>query len=350
MPPILQPRPEDQTYLRRLGWTIVVAAALIVIWRASDLLLLAFGSVIGSIVFTSAARLLRRLGVRNATAALLGGIALVLAVIGAVTWLGAVQFGQQIGGMLQNLPATLNRIETALSATVVGHSLVQAVNAAAGGGAIGNHVGKFALAGGKFVLNLLIVVVGSIFIALNPAPYLRGLILLTPPKTRPAMERALGEVSSALRLWLKLKLFAMVLMTVLISASFWFAGLQSWAALGLIGGVAEFVPYVGPIVAMLPAIGLAALAGGDVLWRTLIALLIARLAEAYLLTPSLNRKVVAIPPALTLFVILGVGAVFGVYGVFFSGALLVVVFVLIRELYLHDTLGEDIRGVPEEVR
>jgi predicted PurR-regulated permease PerM len=98
---------------------------------------------------------------------------------------------------------------------------------------------------------------------------------------------------------------------------------------------------------MLPAVGLAAAAGGDVLWRTVVAYLFVRIVEAYALTPGLNRSVVKIPPALTLFVILGVGAVFGVYGVFFAGALLVVAFVGVRELYLRDTLGEDIEGLPE---
>ena len=47
---------------------------------------------------------------------------------------------------------------------------------------------------------------------------------------------------------------------------------------------------------------------------------------------------------------LGVGAVFGVYGVFFAGALLVVAFVAVRELYLRDTLGEDLEGLPSDTR
>jgi predicted PurR-regulated permease PerM len=75
-----------------------------------------------------------------------------------------------------------------------------------------------------------------------------------------------------------------------------------------------------------------------------------RVIEAYVLTPWLNREVVKIPPALTLFVILGVGAVFGIYGVFFAGALLVVAFVAVRELYLRDTLGEDLEGLPRDTK
>ena len=350
MRPILQPRPEDQPYLRKLGWTVAIAAALLMVWRASNLLLLAFGAVIGAIVFLSAGRLFMRLGVRHAKLALILGMALVLAIFGGMGWLATVQFGGQFSAMLADLPATLARIERALSTTVVGHTIVEATHATMGGGTIANRVGSFALTGGKFVVNFMIVLIGAMFIAAKPAPYLRGIVLLTPPAGRPAMERALGEVSTALRLWLKQKLLAMSAMLVLISGGLWLAGLKSWAALGLLGGLSEFVPYVGPTVAMVPAIGLAALAGGHVLWRTLIAFVVIRLIEAYLLTPALNDRVLAIPPALTLFTILGVGAVFGVYGVFFAGALLVVAFVLVRELYLHDTLGEDIEGVPEEVR
>jgi predicted PurR-regulated permease PerM len=188
------------------------------------------------------------------------------------------------------------------------------------------------------------------FIAQNPRPYMHAVVLLTPPNGRPAVEHALAEVATALRLWLKEKLIAMVVMTMLICLGLWVAGLESWAALGLLGGLSEFVPYVGPTVAMIPAIGLAAVAGGDVLWRTMLAYVVVRLIEAYLLTPWLNQQVIKIPPALTMFVILGAGAVFGIYGVFFAGALLVVTFVAVRELYLRDTLGEDLEGLPEDAK
>ena len=43
MPPPFQPRPDDRPYLRRLAWTIAVLLVMAVIWRASNLLLLAVG-------------------------------------------------------------------------------------------------------------------------------------------------------------------------------------------------------------------------------------------------------------------------------------------------------------------
>jgi predicted PurR-regulated permease PerM len=346
MRPVFQPSPEDWPYLRRLGWTILAAAPIVIIWRASNMLLLAFGSVLGAVMFRSAARMIQRV-VRNWHVSLVLGTLLVVGLFGVIAYLLVVQFGAEISGMLGNLPGTVGAVERGLGTTKVGAAIVQAIHAATGGSAIADRLGKLMLGGGEMLINFFIVMVGAMFIAADPRPYKSAVILLTPPSGRAAMEHAIGEISAALRLWLKAKLLAMLAMTVLISGSLWLAGLKSWAALGLLGGLSEFVPYVGPTVAMVPAVGLAAAAGGDLIWRTALAYLFVRVVEAYALTPGLSRSVIKIPPALTLFVILGVGAVFGVYGVFFAGALLVVAYVGVRELYLRDTLGEDIEGLPD---
>ena len=350
MRPVFQPSPEDWPYLRRLGWTILAAAAIVMIWRASNMLLLAFGSVIGAVMFRSAARLVQRAGLRNHRAALVLGTLIVLAFFALIAYLLVVQFGSELSAILSDLPGTIASIEKGLSTTKAGAAIVQATHAATAGAAIANRLGALMLGGGEILVNFLIVMVGAMFIAADPRPYKSAIVLLTPPPGPAAMAHAIGEISAALRLWLKAKLLAMVAMTLVISGALWLAGLNSWAALGLLGGLSEFVPYVGPAVAMLPAIGLAATAGGDVLWHTVVAYLVVRLVEAYALTPGLNRSVVKIPPALTLFVILGVGAVFGIYGVFFAGALLVVAYVGVRELYLRDTLGENIEGLPAKTR
>lgn len=348
MGPPLKPRPEDLPYLRRLGWTIAIAAALLVVWRAADLLLLAFGSVIGAVVFRSAARLFQRIGVRSWKVALPLGILLSLGLLGLVGYLLVVQFGAELAGMVDDLPSIIKTIEGTLSATPVGAAIVRAFESAAGGSAIADRLGQLAGGAAEVALNFVIVIIGALFVAGNPRPYERAAVLLTPPKGRPVVERALGEMKQALRLWLKSKLISMSAMTILIGGSLWLAGLDNWAALGLLGGLSEFIPYVGPALAILPAIGLAATQGGDVLTYTLIAFVTVRVLEAWLITPLVNREVVAIPPALTLFTILGAGAVFGIYGVFFAGALLVVAYVGVRALYLRDTLGEDVDGIPDK--
>lgn len=340
------PPPEDLAFLRRLGWTVLVLGVLLLAWRGANLLFLAFGSVLGAVMFRSAARMFQRLGLRNWTVALGLGTLLVLALFGAIGYLLVVQFGNEIGGMLGNLPGTLHAIEDGLSHTPVGKAVVQAFEAATGGSTIARRLSEVVIGAGEVLVNLVIVIVGALFIAGNPGPYRRGIVLMTPAPARETMDRAIGQMSIALRLWLKSKLISMVAMAVVIGLSLWMAGLQSWAALGLLGGLSEFIPYVGPAVAMLPAVALAAANGGHALPGTILAYVFVRVFEAWVLTPVINRSVVHIPPALTMFTILAVNAVFGVYGIFFAGALLVIAFVGVREFYLRDTLGEEIDGVP----
>ena len=66
------------------------------------------------------------------------------------------------------------------------------------------------------------------------------------------------------------------------------------------------------------------------------------MVQTNFVTPFVTSRVVAIPPAVTVFSIIGIGYVFGIFGLFFSAALLVVIFTLVRSLYLREVLGEDI--------
>ena len=47
----------------------------------------------------------------------------------------------------------------------------------------------------------------------------------------------------------------MTLMGVSIGFGLWLSEVPSAAALGLLAGLSEFIPYIGPTVAMLPALG-----------------------------------------------------------------------------------------------
>lgn len=334
------PRPEDLPYLRRLAWTIVIGAVLLVVWRTAHLLLLVFGSVLGAVIFLALARLLRRAGLRHQRMSLAAAIAIALLLFSLAVWLLSAEFGRQIASLVAGLPQAIADVERTLGQSPVGEALVAAAQAAAGGSTFAELLGTLSLGAGEVALNFVIVLVGAIFIAADPGVYRRGVVLLVAPALRPRADRALAEISHALRRWLQAQLISMASMGLLVTAALRIVGLESWAALGLLAGVSEFIPYVGPTLAMLPALALAFAEGGGKVVEVLLAYVAVRLVQTNFITPLVNRRVIAIPPALTLFVILGAGAVFGFYGMFFAGALLVVAFVGVRELYLRDTLGE----------
>jgi PAS domain S-box-containing protein len=63
--------------------------------------------------------------------------------------------------------------------------------------------------------------------------------------------------------------------------------------------------------------------------------------EGNLLMPLIQQRMVRLPPALTIFAILGFALLFGPLGVLFAAPLLVVGFILVKKLWVRETLDED---------
>jgi predicted PurR-regulated permease PerM len=340
--PRLAPDADDARFLRRLVYVVLAVALVAALVRAGDLLILAFGSMLGAIVIHAVADLYRdhlRLPRRPALAA---AMLSVLATIGLLVWLFAVEFRQQVDVLVEQGPGIVRHYADALGRTPVGAKIVDAVTAAFGGSRVAQDIGGLATGAGELLLNALLCLVGALFFAADPRVYERGFLFLVPPRSRPAAEDALFDVSATLRLWLKAQLIQMTTMGVMVGLGLWAIGVPSAAALGLLTGISEFVPYVGPIAAMLPALGLAAARDPDLVGWTVGVFALVRVVQTNLVTPWVTSRVVAIPPAVTLFAIVAIGYVFGLFGLFFSAALLVVAFTLVRSLYLREMLGVDV--------
>jgi predicted PurR-regulated permease PerM len=114
-------------------------------------------------------------------------------------------------------------------------------------------------------------------------------------------------------------------------------------ALGVLAGLLEFVPFVGPIVAAVPAIAMAFLDSPEkALWVTIAAVVIQQL-ESNLLMPLLMREGLDLPPILTLLAQGAMALLFGFLGVVVAVPLLAAVVVPVKMLYVRDVVGERVR-------
>jgi predicted PurR-regulated permease PerM len=340
--PRLAPDADDARFVRRAILLLLIAGLAAALFKAGDYLILAFGSVLGAIVIHAVAEALRS-HLRVPPKPALGlSIALMLAVIALLVWLFGVEFREQVNVLVTRLPGLAEQLAAYMAQSPVGAKIADAVRAAYAGSRIAQDIGGIVEGAGELILNALLVLVGAIFFALDPKVYERGVLLLLPRSKRAVFEDAFADAASTLKLWLRAQLIQMTSMGVLVGLGLWASGVPSAAALGLLTGLSEFIPYVGPLAAMVPALGLAATAGTGPLVKALVVFAVVRLVQTNLVTPYVTSRVIAIPPAVTLFAILAVGAIFGLFGLFFSAALLVVIFTLVRSLYLRDVLGEDV--------
>jgi predicted PurR-regulated permease PerM len=198
--------------------------------------------------------------------------------------------------------------------------------------------GRAVLSFGNAIVEALVVLFAGIFLAAQPRFYLAGAIKLVPAGRRPLIAEAMTESETALRLWLKGQLIAMTTVGVLTGSGLWLLGLPSALALGLLAGVLEFVPFVGPILAAVPAILLALAVSPDLaLWVALLYFAVQQL-EGYVLTPMVQQYAVDLPGVVLLFSLLGFGILFGALGVLLAAPLTVVTYVLVKRLYVIETL------------
>lgn len=346
----LTPDDRDARFLRRLFMIVAVLALVVVLYKAADLLIVAFGSVLGAVVIRTIDDLLRRRLHLPPRAALGLAITIVLASVGVLIWLFTVQFSSQISALIRALPQLVADGEARLRVSPVGDTIANALRDLYRGSRVAQDLGSIAEGAVSLALNTLLLLVGSVFFALDPAGYRRGILLLIPHDKRDAIADAFDDLSVTLRLWLKTQLIGMIAIGTLTGVGLWIVGVPSPAALGLLAGISEFIPYVGPVAAMLPALGLAATTSTETFVGALLVYAGVRLIQTPFITPYIQQRVISIPPAVTLFAIIGIGLVFGVFGLFFSAALLVASYSLINSLYLREVIGEDVlpgrRGDP----
>jgi predicted PurR-regulated permease PerM len=120
-----------------------------------------------------------------------------------------------------------------------------------------------------------------------------------------------------------------LLITVIVFVGLWLLGVEYPLALAVLAGIGEFMPYVGPIMAAVPAVLLALLESPTLALIVLGFYVVLQLVEGYLLFPFVVGNQSEIPALLIILGLLAGGAVGGVLGALvaipLAGALRIVV-------------------------
>ncbi len=189
--------------------------------------------------------------------------------------------------------------------------------------------------------NLLFIGFTALFLAVDPDRYRHGLVQLVPPAGRQRAETVISEVISGLKSWLVGRLLSMVVIAIIISVGLQLMGIPLALALGVITGLLEFIPVVGPLLSAVPAILMGFSVGPMQALYVAIFYLVVQQLEGNVITPIVQLKTASLPPVLTLTAVLAMGLVFGPLGVLVATPLAVVGMILVQELYIRDVLEKD---------
>lgn len=335
-----QSRASHRIFIERVLIVLAIGGLALLVWALRGLLILVFGAVLFAVILRIIANPLReRVGLSEGLALLLA-ILFVFGLFGIAFALFGAEVIRQSQTLSETLPQAWTVIEERLAAIGLSGPLQQwleSLRSGPGGGVLSS-LSNVLVSVSQALTDTILVVVGGIFFAIDPTLYRRGVIKLVPEEGRARIAQALDDCWTALRLWLLARLATMAIVGLLTGLGLWAIGIPAALTLGLLAGLLDFVPFVGPIVAAVPAVLLAIASDpASALWVVALYLIVQQI-EGNIITPLFQKRAVELPPALLLFSLVACGFVFGIAGVLFAEPLTVVIFILVKRLYVRHAL------------
>jgi predicted PurR-regulated permease PerM len=335
-------------FAERVLIVLAILGVALLLWALRGLVILIFGAVLVAVILrVIATPLKQRLRLPDGVALLIA-VLILGGIVGIAFWLFGAEVARQASTLRETIPAAWQVVQARLEAFGLAEPVREWVASLRGGtsGVLSN-LSSIVVSVGNAVTDTLLVVVGGIFFAVEPRLYRTGIVKLVPESARPNVDQALEDCWRALRLWLLGRLTSMLIVGLLTGIGLWLIGIPAALTLGIAAGLLDFVPFVGPILASIPAL-LLALASDPALaiWVVVLYLVIQQI-EGNIVTPLVQRRAVELPPALLLFSLVAAGLVFGIAGVLFAEPLTVVLYVLVKRLYVREALHTD-TNIPGE--
>lgn len=184
---------------------------------------------------------------------------------------------------------------------------------------------------------IVLVLFLAIYLAIDPSIYRRGLLRLVPREKRSRVDKMLGAIAGTLRKWLVTQLIAMVVIGVVTTSVLLALKVRAAVPLGILAGLLEFVPTLGPILSALPAIAMGFVDSPEKALAVTLAYVGIQFIENHLLIPILMKEGIDLPPALTIVMQALMAIVFGILGLLVAVPLLATVMIAARMATSEDT-------------
>ncbi len=168
----------------------------------------------------------------------------------------------------------------------------------------------------EFILVFLLGPVVAFYVLIDLPNVQQRLLDMVPERNRAETAYVGRRLNSAVGGFLRGQLVVAIIVGVMLSFGYWLIDLPFWMLIGIVGGVLNIVPFLGPWVGGILGVAIALTTAdfSTAVWAVVVAVVVQQIDNNFV-SPSVLRATVRLHPAVTLLVLVLAGAVAGFWGI-----------------------------------
>jgi predicted PurR-regulated permease PerM len=328
---------KDLSYIEKVWHTVAIVALLvsvILIARvAFNILLMVLAGALISIYFHGLGDIVQRKTRLSRKWAMTISVTLSFVILGLLFWFMGSKIQVQVAELSNTLPHTVNIFKEKLNESVIGQKILDNFSGDNEGN-LSHTIQSFFSTSFGVLGDIYIIIFLGIFFTSNPDSYKNGILLLVPKSKKELGKHIMDRVSLSLKGWLKSMMISIVLITILIATGLSIISIPLAMVLALIAGILKLIPNLGSLLAMIPGVLLALTISTNTAIVVALLYIVSQTIVSNIVTPLIQKKMIDLPPALTLISQLMMGVLSGALGIILAVPLLSILIILVDELYV----------------
>ncbi len=193
----------------------------------------------------------------------------------------------------------------------------------------------------EFMLVFLVGPVLAFYFLIDLPSVQKRLVDVFPENRRSEASHVGRQLNTAIGGFLRGQLVVAVIVGVMLSFGYWVIGLEFWLLIGLVGGILNIVPFLGPWVGGFLGV-LVAVTTADfstAIWAVVVAVIVQQIDNNFV-SPSVLKATVRLHPAVTLVSLILGGALAGLWGVVIAIPLVASIKIVLGHWWRTRVLGQ----------
>ena len=172
---------------------------------------------------------------------------------------------------------------------------------------------------------------------------------LVPARAKAEVHLVVGRLNRAIGGFFRGQLLVALIVGLIVSIGLGIVGLKFWFLVGMIAGLFNIIPLIGPYIGAVPGIIIALTTGSPFQALLVIAIMVgAQQIDNHFITPQVMQRAVHLHPALVMLALLAGGTLAGFLGLLFAVPGAAVLKIIIGHLWRTYILGEPLEEIALE--